>query len=322
MGVKDTIVTNLTIVRDAEDLAGNKFKVRAYDRVLEQISGLPSRKRIKTVEDLIALGVTGIGDSIKNKIKEILETGTLASAADEKKKVECYKILSKIHGIGHVKAKELLGKGICTIEDLRAQQDIHLNDIQKTGLKYYENFEKRIPRKEMIQHETLLKEAFKDFEFTMAGSFRRGAKTSGDIDILVTKRNSTPEEASALMKHTVSQLKERGYITDTLAIGDKKCMAVVKLPRHKVFRRLDIMVTPPEEYPYAIMYFTGSQAFNVGFRAMALSKGYTINEHRMKPTGKTKSVSVPIFETEKDIFDFFGIPFVRPEDRNENIFVG
>lgn len=331
MGIKDKIVLNLNIVRNAEDLEGNVFKVRAYDRVIEQIKALPSRKRIKTVQDLEKLGVTGMGDSISTKVAEILKTGTLEAAKEAKEKVDCFLAISKVHGIGNVKARDLMKRGICTIEELRAHTDL-LNDVQKMGLDHYEHFQKRIPRAEMERHEKALKVAFKDFECTISGSYRRGAKSSGDIDLLITTHTSTPAptptEATKMFKEAVAQLKQKGYITGILAFGDKKCMAIAKLPRSRTFRRLDIMLTPPEEYPYAILYFTGSQAFNIGFRGAALAKGYTINEHRMVPTkgkGKGKAAtqsppSVPSFKTEKDIFDFLGLRYVKPEDRNENIF--
>jgi DNA polymerase (family 10) len=103
-------------------------------------------------------------------------------------------------------------------------------------------------------------------------------------------------------------------------------MAVVKLPRCRTHRRLDILLTPPSEYPYALLYFTGSQEFNIGMRTHALSRGYTLNEHGMKPLldGNKKNVMIPAkdeIKEERDIFTYLKLGFVRPEDRTENIFV-
>ena len=78
--------------------------------------------------------------------------------------------------------------------------------------------------------------------------------------------------------------------------------------------RLDLLMTPQEEFAYAILYFTGSQNFNVAFRRYVLDKGYTINEHIMKPM-KEGVKEVPPMKSEEDIFAFLGLQYVKPEDR-------
>ena len=98
-----------------------------------------------------------------------------------------------------------------------------------------------------------------------------------------------------------------------LALGEKKCMAVVALPGGKA-RRLDLLVTPTAEFPYSILYFTGSDVFNTSFRAHCLSRGYTLNEHALKPI-RDDVAPVPLMKTEEDIFRFMGVKYVAPELR-------
>ena len=43
-------------------------------------------------------------------------------------------------------------------------------------------------------------------------------------------------------------------------------------------RRIDIMYTTPDQYPFAILYFTGSSEFNQKMRAEMLERGMTLNE--------------------------------------------
>ena len=107
------------------------------------------------------------------------------------------------------------------------------------------------------------------------------------------------------------------YITDILALGGKKCMAVCKLKRHKVFRRLDLLYTRKKEFPFALLYFTGSGDFNVRMRNVALSKGYSLSEYGMKyAEGNKKGDFVDhIFNSEEDIFKFLGIDYVEPAAR-------
>jgi DNA polymerase beta len=334
MDIKDKIISELEVIRNAESLAGNRFKVRAYNKVLDQLREVPA---IRSMDDITAANVTGIGESIRKKLQEIIDTGKLEISEATKATIEAYNEIITVHGIGHVKALELIRDGIRTIADLRKNSDV-LNAVQKLGLRFHDDIQKRIPRKEMLKHEVLLLKEFSDAGFTgsIAGSFRRGLTSSGDIDLLITPTAAAAagaaDEAVKRFHEVVNGKSMKKYIHAILALGDKKCMAVVKLPRHKTYRRLDILLTSPGEYPYALLYFTGSQNFNIGFRTEALKQGYTINEHGMvpvagepakpKPKRKTKTATrqVPEMQAEEDIFRFLGINYVKPQDRLENIF--
>jgi DNA polymerase/3'-5' exonuclease PolX len=79
-------------------------------------------------------------------------------------------------------------------------------------------------------------------------------------------------------------------------------------------RRIDIMYTKPEEYPFAILYFTGSADFNVKMRNELVERGYTLNEYGVQYIDKKKEMN-ETFKTEKDIFKYFGYSYVEPENR-------
>ena len=74
-------------------------------------------------------------------------------------------------------------------------------------------------------------------------------------------------------------------------------------------------MTPPDEFPYAILYFTGSDVFNVAFRKHCLTLGYSLNEHTMKPVGDAAKKAVPTMDKEEDIFAFVGLKYVPPTER-------
>jgi DNA polymerase/3'-5' exonuclease PolX len=150
----------------------------------------------------------------------------------------------------------------------------------------------------------------------LVGSFRRKADTSGDIDVIIKyNSNITQKVGQASFDKCISNLIKDGYIKEILAHGDKKCMAICSLPGEgNKARRLDLLLTSDKEYPYAILYFTGSDKFNVGFRQHALDNGYTLNEHAMTPL--TSKVVTPFNITEEeDIFDFLGLRYVEPWER-------
>jgi DNA polymerase (family 10) len=78
-------------------------------------------------------------------------------------------------------------------------------------------------------------------------------------------------------------------------------------------RRLDILVTDEKEYPYALLYFTGSQQFNIAMRNHALAQGYSLNEHGLTPF--IAKPAPPPCTAERDIFIFLGLNYVEPRHR-------
>ena len=306
---KNLIITALDTMCQGDLIRGEKFSALAYAKVIKALKAMPGP--VTTVADVD--GIKGIGAKIKLKIQEILTTGSLQAAERTKKelKMDIYDALLKVHGVGPVKAKELVAAGIQSIENLRGRQDL-LNDVQRMGLKYYEAIQERIPRQEMVQHETFLKLVMpKGTEGVIVGSYRRQAESSGDIDMLL-RTEGTAKQQKETFRGLIRDLTDKKYILDILALGEKKCMAVVALPDGKA-RRLDLLFTPQAEYAYSILYFTGSDAFNVAFRKHALTLGYTLNEHTLKPTAE-KPVPPPM-PTEEAIFTFLGLQYVAPENR-------
>ena len=89
------------------------------------------------------------------------------------------------------------------------------------------------------------------------------------------------------------------------------------LPSSSTHRRIDSLYTPKDEYPFALLYFTGSKIFNTVMRARALSMNYSLNEHGIyKMDGKKKGDKVQHhFATEKDIFQFLHMEYKEPHQR-------
>jgi DNA polymerase beta len=70
---------------------------------------------------------------------------------------------------------------------------------------------------------------------------------------------------------------------------------------------------PNDEYYCGILYFTGSDMFNKNMRGIALDKGFTLNEHSLRRLDSKESLPV---NSEKDIFDYLGMEYKKPEERN------
>lgn len=294
-----------------------QFKKRAYEKAIAEIKrfGEP----IRSMEDIHK--IKGLGDKTIDKIRKIIDTGALSAAVRvrEEMNIDGYTELLSIHGIGPAKAKTLMESGIHNIAQLRialVKNPKLLTKAQTLGLKYATDAVKRIPRAELTEHEAILMAGMKGgLDGTIVGSYRRGAATSGDIDMLIRyKKTMSLADAEKAFKDYVSTLEKSGYCIDTLATGDKKWMGYVRLGEKGVVRRLDLLLTPPEQFPFALLYFTGSDQFNVAFRKHCLSLGYTLNEHEMKPT-KDGVPAVTHMDREEDIFRFVGLKYIVPTER-------
>lgn len=319
---KPLILSSLETMRSGE-LAkpDRKWEAVAYKKAIQNLmrfdGPIYSAEAVKDVD--------GVGKKIYTKIVEIIETGALKAAEKMKEttNVGAFDTLLQVHGIGPVKARELLAAGIRSIADLRAAFKADpelLNDTQQIGLHYYEAGIQRIPRAEMEKHESVLLAGVPaGLKGVIVGSYRRGAADSGDIDMLVTYGDGVDAKtATAGFKKLVADLTKKGYIIAKLVSGAKKWMGYVQLGPDSVPRRLDLLLTPPEEFAYAQFYFTGSDRFNVAFRSHCLGLGYTLNEHTMKPTAKGIEKGVPVpppMADEKAIFDFVGLKFFPPNQR-------
>ena len=315
MSFTPLILQSLETMRLGEMSKGEVFKAVAYKKACDAIRRM--EKPIHVVEDV--KGVHGIGVKIYEKIQEIIETGGLRAAERMKEatNVDSFDLILKIHGVGPVKARELIAMGIKSIEDVRRafkDDPTLLNETQQTGLRFYEAGIQRIPRTEMVEHEKRLFNALPaGLTGTIVGSYRRGAPDSGDVDMLVMSHEDT-KKTQKVFNTFVDELTKSGYVVAKLAGGAKKWMGYIQLRGDSTPRRLDLLLTPSHEFPFALLYFTGSDKFNVAFRQRCLSLGYTLNEHGIQKKDLTKA-DPPTIHSEKDIFDFVGLTYFPPAER-------
>ena len=290
---------------------GETFRARAYQKAQEFIMSYPNN--IQNLNEL--KGKPNIGPAVLEKLEEFISTGTLKLI--EREKNNPVNILSDVYGIGPKKAQELVEQGITTIEQLRANQKQLLNDTQIVGLKYYEDILKRIPRQEIEEYNNLFKNIFKDqiknpnSSYEIVGSYRRRAADSGDIDVILTSNSSV------FFTTFIDILIKQKIIVEVLSRGPSKCLVIARINPSSTARRVDFLYTTKEEYPFSILYFTGSKIFNTVMRNQALTMGLTMNEHGLyKLENKKKAEKVDYnFETERDIFKYLNMEYKEPWER-------
>jgi DNA polymerase/3'-5' exonuclease PolX len=311
---RSKIISELDILKrvSATETAGI-FKVRSYEAAIKTIQSLPPIYAITDIPG--STKGDGLGVEIRKKMAKIIETGSLNIAPEVRAKAIALEAFQNIYGVGPKKAEDLIAAGYTTIDQLRAAVTTDaklLNKNQQIGLRYYEQLLTRIPRSEMDQHATVLMTAKPaSLEGVIVGSYRRGKADSGDIDMLI-RTGSVDVDAAAALAEFVAKLKALGYIKEVLAMGSLKCMAICDLGTGSG-RRLDLLVTPPVEFPFAVFYFTGSDIFNVAVRSHALSRGFTLNEHGITQVSSGRAVSG--VKTERDIFSLLKLQWREPTDR-------
>ena len=96
-------------------------------------------------------------------------------------------------------------------------------------------------------------------------------------------------------------LIQEKVLIEVLSRGKTKSLTIGKL-ENKIARRLDFLYSPPHEYAFSTLYFTGSKAFNTVMRQHALNLNLTLNEHGFhKMEGKKKGEKIEgEFNSEED----------------------
>lgn len=304
--MNQAIIDNLTHHLKENQLKNDYFRVNAYRKAIQQIRSL--NYEITNVSQVV--GMPGIGIKIREKIALVLEGNPKEANIDP-----FIENLLKIPGIGPVKAQEIASLGIKSIAQLKQRPGL-LDSKQRIGLKYYEFLGKKISRTEMDGHNAFLhsivnemkligdlpefsarRKGFETLDVVIAGSYRRGFDESGDIDVILTSSDARMFGCFIIL------LRESGYIIDTLSEGSKMFMGFVKLGVNGIPRRMDIIYTTPQEYPFSLLYFTGPKKFNEDLRLEARRQGFLLNQH-----GLFKGVNrVQGLNTERDIIEYLGV---------------
>lgn len=324
MGISAMTDTNALIIANLQVLlktaqssteTKDRFRARAYRNAIKAIKDCGHQ--IESGKD--AQQLNGVGKQIASKIQEIIDTGKLKQVDDlGGEQLEKTKILGQftgVWGVGPVKAQELWDMGARSIEDIKTDYQHLLNDNQLRGLKYYDDLQKRIPRKEVLKISrkilSVVRQIQSDFEWSIkarvCGSFRRKAETCGDMDVLLCEADN-----NKIMTELVDRLTVSGILIETLGLGDTKYLGITKTSDGTAFR-IDMEMVRPEEWPFAMLYFTGSGPFNERQRLVAKKMGFSLSEHGLKEIDTGEYVKG--IKSERAIFEFLDMDYLAPEDR-------
>ncbi len=297
----------------------NPFKVRAYTaaaRALEVYAG----SLADAVEQKTLGGIEGIGKAIEAKITELCETGRLEYYENLRSEFPPGIFdLFELQGLGAKKIKLLYEKlGVNSITSLElACKDGTVAGLDGFGPKSAENFLKAIESE--AQHAgqfrlgdvwavaeeilSVLRDESAVLEASTAGSLRRHKEVVHDLDFLASTRE--PEAVGKVFAGMP-------LVADVIAHGATKVSV-----RLESGLQCDLRLVKPEEFAFALAYFTGSKEHNVAMRGRALKRGWTLNEYRMGKLedSEKETEEVPEIHSEADIHKALGLDFIAPELR-------
>src|SRR4051812_22590943 len=274
----------------------NPFRVRAYRNAARRITDLPEPLANVAADPKRALtDIDGIGKDLAQKIEEVLETGSIGMLEQLRSEIPGGVLaMVRIPGMGPKKAAALFKElGITSLDALRAACEAdQVQALKGFGKKTQEKILAGIDvaaaahvrmywahADEIVQQLLAHMREIKGLrQIEVAGSYRRGRETIGDIDLLVDA-----EDPNAAM----DQLGRFEELATVLGRGDTKMS--IRLGRGL---QIDLRVVPPKSFGAALQYFTGSKDHNVVLRGMAKDRGLRINEYglfRADPKPKDKS---------------------------------
>ncbi|MCA9210372.1 MAG: DNA polymerase/3'-5' exonuclease PolX, partial [Planctomycetales bacterium] len=263
-------MTNAQIAETFELLAdllefqgANSFRVRAYRNSArairdyhESIAALceTDPKRLESID--------GIGESTAHKCVELVQTGSLKQLDELRAKVpESVLALLRIPGLGPKKAAALFHElKISSLDELRAACEAgQVRGLKGFGAKTEQAIldgmaiaaaaNQRIYWADADQIADALREHLAACQgvrqLELAGSYRRGRETVGDLDVLVDSTN--PAEV-------MDRFGQFPGVADVIGRGETK-MSV----RLGTGLQIDLRVVPAESFGAALQYFTGSK---------------------------------------------------------------
>ncbi|KAK0878436.1 hypothetical protein LTR87_007704 [Friedmanniomyces endolithicus] len=218
----NTAFTNqLKKIQLARTLTNDEIGVRAYSTSIASLSAYPYL--LSSPREILAL--PGCDAKIANLFVEYSNTGKIQAVedleADEDMKV--LRLFYEIWGVGAMTAREFYyDRGWKDLDDIVEHGWSTLSRVQQIGVKYYDDFLDRIPRKEVeeigaIIHRHAVKVRDTGVQSLIVGGYRRGKQACGDVDMIV----SHPDEGQTLniVNDIVASLEDEGWITHTLLLS-------------------------------------------------------------------------------------------------------
>jgi DNA polymerase (family 10) len=311
------LAAKFDLLADLLELDGaDMFRLSAYRRASARIreSAAPVAR---LALDGTATQIPGIGSTIAAKIVELAETGDLKALAKLRDKLPAGLVdVMHVPGLGPKTARRLWEDlGITNLDELRAAAEAQkLRELPGLGAKSEERVLAALAKPAVSQEtgRVLLGRVLPVVRALVdelaahpacdrvseAGSVRRRAETSRDVDLIATS-----SDPAALIEAFVTH--ER--VAEVAAHGPTKA-TVVSFDGF----RFDLRVVPPECYGNLLQHFTGAKDHNVALRENAVRQGLSVSEYGIE-TVETGEVFTAT--EEEAVYERLGYSWIPPELR-------
>lgn len=312
----EEVAARLFEIADLLDVLGERFKPEAYRRAARSIESLA--EGVDAVAARNALReVPGVGEAIDEKVRELLRTGSIPYLERLRREIPAgLRELMRLPGLGPKTARRFWTEfGIEGPAELASAIDAgKLTGAKGFGPKKIAQLRSAVstPRGPSagqrlalevvypVAHALLagLRAGREAEQVAIAGSFRRGRESVGDLDILAT--SGEPEKVFERFSHLpeVARVRLRGPTKETVELHDGL--------------QVDLRVVEPEAFGAALQYFTGSKDHNVRLRSLAREQGLKINEY-----GVFRGDQRVGGRTEEEVYGLLGLAWIPPELRED-----
>jgi DNA polymerase (family 10) len=317
MGVhNEDVAAAFDEMADLLDIEGeNPFRIRAYRRAAQVVRTLP-RDLAKVAGEAELDALPGIGADLAGKITELRRTGRLRALEALRRRVPPgLRALLGLPGLGPVRVRALRARlGVRDIASLhRALTTGRLRTVKGFGAGIESRLRsamteaaargpQRLPWPVAAQYAEPLRAYLQSLpgvtRAEMAGSYRRGRDTVGDLDLVVScKRGADP----------IAAFRRYEDLRELTAAGATKAVGVLRNGL-----QVDVRVVAPQSFGTALHYFTGSRDHNIHIRRRAQERGYKLNEYGLF-RGKKRVAGA----TEAELFAALDLEWIPPELRED-----
>lgn len=293
----------------------NPFKSRAYYNASRLIAELGDAELARLVHEDKLKEMKGIGAALDEKLKELVHTGRLAYHAELKEATpEGLFEMLKVPGLGPRKVSAIYqALEITTLAELEyACRENRLVQLKGFGAKTQQNILSGIEFLRRHQGHYFYSEAkalaadlVEGLEacgyakkISLAGSIRRCLEVVKNIDLVVS--GAAPEILidSFLALDLVESLIDR---------QEEKVTAELKGGINATAHFVE-----PEEYHFALQYYTGSKEHNLALKKEAKALGFTLSR-----AGLFKADKPVLVLEEEDVYRALKLAYIPPELRED-----
>ncbi|NXO84092.1 TDT nucleotidylexotransferase, partial [Sitta europaea] len=332
------------VMAESYEFKENEIFCLEFLRAASLLKSLPfSVNRMKDIQ-----GLPCVGDQVRDIIEEIIEEGESSRVKEvlNDERYKAFKEFTSVFGVGVKTSEKWYRMGLRTVEEAKADKTLKLSKMQKAGFLYYEDLVSCVSKAEADAVSLIVKNTvctfLPDALVTITGGFRRGKNTGHDIDFLIT--NPGPREDDELLHKGLllyCDIVESTFVKEQLPSRQvdamdhfQKCFAILKLYQPRVDSstcntskklemaevkdwkaiRVDLVIVPFEQYPYALLGWTGSRQFGRDLRRYAShERKMMLDNHALYDRRKRIFLKAG---SEEEIFAHLGLDYVEPWERN------